>query len=67
MRLRISDSTARTHVQSILSKLGVHSRLQAVALLHGEVARQAQRDEAATRRMSRVPSAAGARLGISGA
>ncbi|HYJ70285.1 MAG TPA: response regulator transcription factor [Nocardioidaceae bacterium] len=67
MRLRISDSTARTHVQSILSKLGVHSRLQAVALLHGEVARQTQRDEAATRRMSRVPSAAGARLGISGA
>jgi two-component system nitrate/nitrite response regulator NarL len=37
-QLRISDSTARTHVQSILSKLGVHSRLQAVALLHREVA-----------------------------
>jgi two-component system, NarL family, nitrate/nitrite response regulator NarL len=35
--LHISDSTARTHVQSILSKLGVHSRLQAVALLHREV------------------------------
>jgi two-component system, NarL family, nitrate/nitrite response regulator NarL len=38
-QLQISDSTARTHVQSILSKLGVHSRLQAVALLHGEVTR----------------------------
>lgn len=34
--LHISDSTARTHVQSILSKLGVHSRLQAVALMHGD-------------------------------
>ena len=41
-RLRISDSTARTHVQSILSKLGVHSRLQAVALLHEEVARRSE-------------------------
>ncbi|MPZ63265.1 MAG: response regulator [Propionibacteriales bacterium] len=37
-RLNISDSTARTHVQSILSKLGVHSRVQAVALLHHELA-----------------------------
>jgi two-component system, NarL family, nitrate/nitrite response regulator NarL len=44
-RLRISDSTARTHVQSILSKLGVHSRLQAVALLHEEVAGRSERDE----------------------
>jgi DNA-binding NarL/FixJ family response regulator len=41
-RLRISDSTARTHVQSILSKLGVHSRLQAVALLHDEVAQRSE-------------------------
>jgi len=32
--LSISHSTARTHVQSILSKLGVHSRLQAVALVN---------------------------------
>ena len=39
-RLQISDSTARTHVQSILSKLGVHSRLQAVALLHDELAQR---------------------------
>ncbi len=31
-RLVVSQSTVRTHVQNILSKLGVHSRLQAVAL-----------------------------------
>lgn len=34
--LDITHSTARTHVQSILSKLGVHSRLQAVAMLADE-------------------------------
>jgi two-component system nitrate/nitrite response regulator NarL len=45
-RLHISDSTARTHVQSILSKLGVHSRLQAVALLHGVIGRRADRTKA---------------------
>ena len=32
-QLGVSQSTVRTHVQSILSKLGVHSRLQAVAAL----------------------------------
>lgn len=32
-RLGISDSTIRTHVQSILNKLCVHSRIEAVALL----------------------------------
>jgi DNA-binding NarL/FixJ family response regulator len=31
--LHVANSTARTHVQSVLTKLGVHSRLQAVALL----------------------------------
>lgn len=31
-RLGISPETARTHVQNVLSKLGVHSRLEAVAL-----------------------------------
>lgn len=66
-RLRISDSTARTHVQSILSKLGVHSRLQAVALLHSEVTRQTQRDEAAARRVSPVASKERAQLGANGA
>jgi len=31
--LHVSKSTARTHVQNILVKLGVHSRLQAAALV----------------------------------
>jgi DNA-binding NarL/FixJ family response regulator len=31
--LHIAASTARTHLQSVLLKLGVHSRLQAVALV----------------------------------
>lgn len=31
-QLRVSDATVRTHVQSVLAKLGVNSRLQAVAL-----------------------------------
>ncbi len=32
----ISNSTVRSHVQAILSKLGVHSRLQAVACLYAD-------------------------------
>jgi two-component system nitrate/nitrite response regulator NarL len=32
-RLKISQATARTHVQNVLAKLGVHSRLQAVAVV----------------------------------
>lgn len=32
-QLNIRRSTARTHVQNLLSKLGVHTRLQAAALL----------------------------------
>jgi DNA-binding NarL/FixJ family response regulator len=32
-RLGISHTTVRSHIQAILAKLGVHSRLQAVAVL----------------------------------
>jgi two-component system, NarL family, nitrate/nitrite response regulator NarL len=35
-RLSISPSTARSHVQNVLIKLGVHSRLQAVTLVTRE-------------------------------
>jgi len=31
-RLTVTDATVRTHVQSVLAKLGVNSRLEAVAL-----------------------------------
>jgi two-component system nitrate/nitrite response regulator NarL len=34
-RLGISECTVRTHVQGILGKLGVHSRVEAVPLLDG--------------------------------
>ena len=30
-KLRVSPATVRNHVQSILTKLGVHNRLEAVA------------------------------------
>jgi two-component system nitrate/nitrite response regulator NarL len=35
--LGVSQSTVRTHVQSILTKLGVHTRLQAVTALAGQL------------------------------
>ena len=34
-RLQVSRATIRNHVQSILGKLGVHSRLEAVARVSG--------------------------------
>ena len=41
-RLGISHTTVRSHIQAILAKLGVHSRLQAVAVLRdGDVRRPA--------------------------
>jgi two-component system nitrate/nitrite response regulator NarL len=39
--LGVSQSTVRTHVQNIFSKLGVHTRLQAVALLDPDAASSA--------------------------
>jgi DNA-binding NarL/FixJ family response regulator len=33
--LTISPETARTHIQNILGKLGLHSRLEAVAFASG--------------------------------
>jgi two-component system, NarL family, nitrate/nitrite response regulator NarL len=43
-RLTISTNTVRTHVQSVLTKLQVHSRLEAAtfAVRHGLVAAPAQ-------------------------
>ncbi|MFD0327709.1 LuxR C-terminal-related transcriptional regulator [Streptacidiphilus monticola] len=32
--LEMTVNTARTHIQSVLDKLGVHSRLEAVALVN---------------------------------
>jgi two-component system nitrate/nitrite response regulator NarL len=42
--LGVSQSTVRTHVQNIFTKLGVHSRLSAVALLADDPAFQAGRN-----------------------
>jgi len=39
-RLGISHTTVRSHIQAILDKLGVHSRLQAVAVLRENEGRQ---------------------------
>jgi DNA-binding NarL/FixJ family response regulator len=33
-RLSISRETARNHIQAVMSALGVHSRLEAVAVAH---------------------------------
>jgi DNA-binding NarL/FixJ family response regulator len=44
-RLNVSPATARTHVQNVLAKLGVHSRLQAVALVEDSVVRLLTRDD----------------------
>jgi len=42
--LGVQRSTARTHVQNLLAKLGVHSRLQVAAMMnaHGEAAMRSQ-------------------------
>jgi two-component system, NarL family, nitrate/nitrite response regulator NarL len=48
--LGVSSATVRTHVQSLLSKLGVHSRLEAAAFAvqHGLLDETVRRDELAT-------------------
>jgi two-component system nitrate/nitrite response regulator NarL len=38
--LHISESTARSHVQNVLMKLGVHTRIQAVALVTSKTTRR---------------------------
>ena len=48
--LGVSQSTVRTHVQNIFSKLGVHTRLQAVALLDPDAAPSASEASCATGR-----------------
>jgi two-component system nitrate/nitrite response regulator NarL len=40
--MAVTRSTARTHVQNVLQKLGVHSRLQAVAAVAGRVDAETQ-------------------------
>lgn len=40
-RLFLSTATVRTHVQNILTKLEVHSRLEAIAVLHGTMPQEA--------------------------
>jgi len=39
--LHLSEATVRNHVRRLLRSLGVHSRLQAVALAHGDYVRDA--------------------------
>jgi two-component system nitrate/nitrite response regulator NarL len=67
--MRVAYSTARTHVQNVLSKLGVRSRLQAAALVtrigaveqldHGVVAGQAVLRAASDNHRSRTPPKGG--------
>ena len=38
--LGVSVATVRSHVKSVLAKLGVHSRIEAVALVRGELRAQ---------------------------
>ena len=47
--LVISPQTARTHIQNILAKLGVHSRLEAAALVNESGVRDGLTDEPAVR------------------
>ena len=44
-KMGIGNSTVRSHIQAILTKLGVHSRLQAVAMVGHEPSSQQVRNE----------------------
>jgi DNA-binding NarL/FixJ family response regulator len=58
----ISPETARTHVQNLLEKLGVHSRLEAVALVRKDVALERLlmgRDTPGHRRLDAGPHSVG--------
>ena len=56
LALGVSYSTARTHIQNVLAKLEVHSRLEAVALLHQQDAAPGFRETRFERRESAEPS-----------
>ena len=44
-KMGIGNSTVRSHIQAILTKLGVHSRLQAVAMVSHEPSWQQVKNE----------------------
>lgn len=55
-KLGVTYSTARTHVQNVLAKLGVHSRLEAVAAVYYSLDR-AEVERVANRQSDRVEEA----------
>ena len=65
--LVISPQTARTHIQNILAKLGVHSRLEAAALVNESGIRDGLTDEPVVSIPTPRPAVGGRRLTISGA
>ena len=52
----LSVPTVRTHIRSILMKLGVNTQLQAVAMVHGEMWSLEQRREAFNRAIQTQPA-----------
>src|SRR5205807_9108649 len=62
--LYISPQTARTHVQNVLAKLGVHSRLEAAAFVNRHGLREELEREGA-KRDSRPPALVDAGVGFS--
>jgi DNA-binding CsgD family transcriptional regulator len=53
--LFISPQTARTHVQNVLAKLGVHSRLEAAAFVNRHALRE-ELEPVGAKRHARAPS-----------